>query len=57
MILPAKNALKQSVLIASQIMDFKQEPLMIKQNVPLVLQIALDVMNLQPVFNAKLVGI
>ena len=59
MLLPAKNAIKMNVLIASQIMDFLQQQILIqiKQNVQLVLKIAVDVMLTPLAFNAKLDGI
>ena len=59
MLLPAKNALKQNVLIASQIMDFLQQQILLQiiKNVQPVPKIAVDVMLTPPAFNAKLVGI
>ena len=59
MLLPAKNAIKMNVLIANLIMDFLQQQILIqiKQNVQLVLKIAVDVKLTPPAFNAKLDGI
>ena len=55
MLLPAKNVIKQNALIANLIMDFMQQriPVQIKQNVQLVLKIAVDVGINNALINAK----